>query len=230
MKPGSEAPDRERRYYRWFYEHIFSHCYDPGVRLFLSHFGGEGYFRKEMMSTAVFSGNCRVLDLCCGTGSLTMTIRQETGPLAQIIGVDESISQIEKAIKKNTFRNISFILGDASATCLPSDYFDIVFIGHALHEMSRSMILAVLGEAKRMMRNDGQLILLEFNRPAGLRRRWWLGFWLGSWIPYPLNFERRTLKDMFEYGVDGEVREAGFRDISKLVKFEGTMQVITAYK
>jgi ubiquinone/menaquinone biosynthesis C-methylase UbiE len=61
----NEKPGRELRYYRWYYEH---------------HFGGEDFFRKEMLSTIMFSEGERVLDLCCGTGGLTLAVRQKAGP------------------------------------------------------------------------------------------------------------------------------------------------------
>jgi hypothetical protein len=44
-----ETHGRELRYYRWYYKHIFSRCYDPGIIFFLSHFGGENYFVCQSM-------------------------------------------------------------------------------------------------------------------------------------------------------------------------------------
>ncbi len=230
MKTESEVHSKERRYYWWFYEHIISCWYDPGVRFFLRHFGGEDHFRQELLSTIDFSSGDRILDLCCGTGGVTQSIIKKVGAPVQITGVDRSVVQITKAIKKNIYSNVSFTLGDAISTGLPSGYFNKVFIGHALHEMPRRIRLAVLYEVKRVVQNDGQLIVFEFNRPPALKRRLWLGFWLLSWMPYPINFEIRTMKDMLGYGVDNEMREAGFHNVHKLIKFDGTMQVVIAQK
>lgn len=219
-----------RKYYSWFYELIYSRLYDFGVGLFLRHFGGEVYFRKELMNGINFDGNGKILDLCCGTGGVTLAMLQEQGTTTRIIGLDRSSAQITRAIRKNALKSVSFIVSEASATGLPSGYFDKIFIGHALHEMPVGIRLAVLNEAKRLLHDDGQLILFEFNKPSSLVRRMWLGFWLGSWIPYPINFEKSTMIDMLERGLDNEVQGVGFRDIHKVTKFNDTIQIVTASK
>ncbi|MFC1846009.1 class I SAM-dependent methyltransferase [Chloroflexota bacterium] len=227
---GCAVQNKESKFYRWFYKRIFSRWYDSGVRFFLGHFGGEDGFRQELLRTIFFSSDDRILDLCYGTGGVTQSIIKRAGTLTRIIGVDRSVVQITNAIKKNTASNVSFVLSCASATGLLSGYFDKVFIGHALHEMPRRIRLAVINEAKRIIRNEGQVIIFEFNKPSSLKRRLWLGFWLLSWIPYPINFEKRTIQDMLEHGVDDEVRECGFRNVHKIIKFNGTMQIVTANK
>ena len=91
----------------------------------------------------------------------------------------------------------------------------------------RETRVAVLREARRVVRHEGRVTVLELDDPPGRLRRIFLGLWLGYWLPYPLNFENPTRRDMVKRGVDTELAEAGFRDIRKVSKYHGTMQVVS---
>lgn len=80
------------------------------------------------------------------------------------------------------------------------------------------------------MRDGARLIVLELDNPSRLGRRLLLGLWLGYWLPWPINFENRTRRDMLRHGVANEVQETGFRNVCKLSKFQETMQVVMAEK
>lgn len=221
---------RERKWYKWFYDNIHSRQYDLLIKWFLWLFGGERRFRAEMMEPVQFSPKDRILDLCCGTGSSTFVVREKAGDEAEIVGTDLSSGQIRIAKRKNRFRNVRFIEADATGTGLERDYFDKVVIAHALHEMPRGIRLEVLSEARRVMRDGARLIVLELDNPSRLGRRLLLGLWLGYWLPWPINFENRTRRDMLRHGVANEVQETGFRNVCKLSKFQETMQVVMAEK
>lgn len=221
---------QERKWYKWFYNNIHSRQYDLLIRWFLWPFGGEKKFREEMMRPVELSNDERILDLCCGTGSSTFVIREKAGEKAEIIGCDLSRGQIKRARKKNNFNNVRFIEADATSTGFEDGYFDKVFIAHALHEMPRKIRLKVLTEARRAMKEGGKLIIFELDNPDNLKRRLLLGLWLGYWVPWPINFENRTRRDMLRYGVTKEVRDKGFKNVQKISKFQGTMQVVIGEK
>jgi demethylmenaquinone methyltransferase/2-methoxy-6-polyprenyl-1,4-benzoquinol methylase len=221
---------KDRKWYKWFYDNIHSRQYDLLIRWFLWPWGGEKKFRQEMMEPVELFPNDRILDLCCGTGSSTFIIREKAGENAEIIGCDLSTGQIKRARKKNRFSNVRFIEADATNTGFGENYFDKVFIPHALHEMPRELRLKVLIEARRVLKVGGKLIIFELDNPDSPKRRLLLGLWLGYWLPYPLNFENRTRRDMLRYGVIDEVREVGFRNVQKISKFQRTMQVVIGEK
>lgn len=81
-----------------------------------------------------------------------------------------------------------------------------------------------------MLREKGKMIILELDDPENPKRRLFLGLWLGYWLPYPINFENPPRKDMLKHGVVNEVREAGFKAVQKISKFQGTMQVVIGEK
>lgn len=79
-----------------------------------------------------------------------------------------------------------------------------------------------------MLRPEGRVAVLELDAPPSRLRRILLGAWLLYWLPYPINFETPTRRDLLRHGLAREVREAGFADIHKVSKYRGCMQVVTA--
>ncbi|MFH1261488.1 MAG: class I SAM-dependent methyltransferase [Candidatus Micrarchaeota archaeon] len=119
--------------------------------------GGEDKVRQTLIDAVDLQERDRILDMCCGTGNTTFTMAQKVGNHSQIKAIDLSSGQIRIAKKKNLFSNIEFMVIDASDTCFTESYFDKVVIAHALHEMPRVTRLAVLKEAKRIIKDGGTL-------------------------------------------------------------------------
>ena len=146
--------------------------------------------------------------------------------------MDLSSGQIRIAKKNNHFGNISFVEGDATATGFEEGCFDRAFITHALHEMTREIRLQVLGEAKRILKDGGKVIVLELDSPKNFFVRMFIALWLGYWLPF--NFETPTRRDMLKHGVANEVEEAGFSNIRKISQFRsnyrGVFQVVEGQK
>jgi ubiquinone/menaquinone biosynthesis C-methylase UbiE len=220
----------DRKTYKWLYDNILCHQYDILLKWLLFPFGGEKKFRQEMMAPIKFLPKERILDICCGTGGSTFVIKEKVGEDAEIIGLDLSLGQIKVAKRKNRFGDVTFIVADATSIGFKSGHFDKVFIAHALHEMPREIRLKVLREVRRVLREKGKVIVLELDDPKNPKRRKLLSLWFGYWLPYPINFENSTRKDMLKHGVVNEVKEAGFRNVQKISKFQGTMQVVIGEK
>lgn len=106
-----------------------------------------------------------VLDVCCGTGDQAFHYVRK-GMTAT--GIDQNhsmISQAEKNRHKHTSSDISFL--SASATDLPFDdgHFDGASISLGLHEMNTVKQDAVVSEMKRVVKNGGTLIFIDFQVP-----------------------------------------------------------------
>ena len=69
----------------------------------------------------------KILDLGCGTGTLTTQLTNFAGTF---IGVDSSYDMIEKA--RSQFNNIEFIVGDALNLPFENE-FDVVFLDAVFH-------------------------------------------------------------------------------------------------
>lgn len=102
----------------------------------------------------------RVLDIGCGNGRLLFLLKGE-----KIIytGVDNSTGQIEEAKKK--FPEHNFLIADALSLPFGDASFDKVFAIALLHHMpSEALRQQVLGEARRVLKDQGILVLTVWDR------------------------------------------------------------------
>ena len=86
-----------------------------------------------------------------------------------------------------------------------------VLIALALHEMPRSIRLAVLREARRLCAPEGRVLAIEHGRPVTRGSRLLRGLWWFFWIPG--NPEVPTSRDLQEHGLDNEMRECSLKVI-----------------
>lgn len=225
--PG--LPEAEnKRAYKWFYDHIHSVWYDLLMKYCFLPAGGERKCRLKLLESIEFSPAERILDMCCGTGGATFTIAERAGDGTEIVGIDLSAGQIKRARERNRFGNIKFMEGNVVETGFEGGHFDKVFITHALHEMRRQERLSTLREARRILREGGQVIVLELDNPEGFLRRMLVGLWFFYWLPF--NFETPTRRDMLRCGLNNELREAGFRNVRKTRKYHGVFQIVEGEK
>ena len=105
-----------------------------------------------------------VLDVACGTGTL-LDLYQQTG--CRVFGIDASAAMLEVARGKLD-RDADLRLGDATRMPYADGRFDLVTIVLALHEMPAADRSAVLNEVKRVMKEDGRLLLID-SHPGPIR-------------------------------------------------------------
>ncbi|MGW2564694.1 class I SAM-dependent methyltransferase [Streptomyces sp. NPDC001537] len=97
-----------------------------------------------------------VLDLGCGTGSLSL-LASEQGH--HVTGVDGSPAMVGLARAKLAGRDAAFLVGDAAAPPVGEQRFDVVLVRHvlwALPEPGR-----VLRHWRELVRPGGRLVLVE---------------------------------------------------------------------
>jgi ubiquinone/menaquinone biosynthesis C-methylase UbiE len=204
--------------------------YDFYIKLQFWPYGGEEKFRHDMMKEIEFSSKDNILDMGCGTGGSTFAIRKNAGGKSKIIGIDLLQKRIIKANNKNEFGNVKFFIKDITNTAFDNIYFDKVFISYVLHEMMKTERLKVLLEAKRLLNENGKLIVMEEEEPKNLKTHFLLGLQFGNWWPSSIKFEYHTRRDMIKQGIVNEIKEVGFKHIKKNSKFNGLMQIIIAEK
>ncbi|MFF4506079.1 class I SAM-dependent methyltransferase [Streptomyces sp. NPDC001401] len=97
-----------------------------------------------------------VLDLGCGTGSLSL-LASEQGH--RVTGVDSSAPMVDLARAKLAGRDAAFLVGDAAAPPVGEQRFDVVLVRHllwALPDPGR-----VLRHWRELVRPGGRLVLVE---------------------------------------------------------------------
>jgi ubiquinone/menaquinone biosynthesis C-methylase UbiE len=214
--------------YKWWYDKIESRFYDVMIKWVSLPFGGEAAFRRAMIEPVSFLPAERILEMCCGTGGATYFIADKAPDGCEIIGMDLSEGQLRRAKKRRYSLPTRFIQGDVTNTSFESDSFDKVLITHAIHEMVRELRLKALGEARRVLKRGGQVIVLDLDNPPNAWLRVLVGLWFFYWLPG--NFETSTRRDMFRHGLSNEVKESGFANVRKYSACRGVFQTVTGTK
>ena len=118
--------------------------------------------------TPKFSGmkkGDRVLDVCCGTGDQVFYYAKE-GIIANGIDLNpKMIKAAEKRKKESGLTNVFFQIADAKKLPFQNNYFDFVSISLALHEKDRYSRNKIISEMKRVVKNKGFLIFIDFQVP-----------------------------------------------------------------
>ena len=146
---------------------IISSTYDLMDKVF---FGDGDSNPRNVLSDMIADEKCRVLDLCCGTAANGLSVAVNR-PQAAVIGVDRSKPMLRKARQKAAdlhIDNIKLLCRDASSTGLPDGSFDYITIGLVLHECDPAVCEAILSEAYRLLKKNGRLIVLDWDRPLSL--------------------------------------------------------------
>ncbi|MFE1176234.1 methyltransferase domain-containing protein [Streptomyces sp. NPDC058773] len=97
-----------------------------------------------------------VLDLGCGTGSLSL-LAAEQGH--RVLGVDRSAGMIERARGKLAGHDAAFLVGDAAEPPVGERRFDVVLVRHVLWALPDPA--AVLRHWAALLRPGGRLVLVE---------------------------------------------------------------------
>ena len=109
-----------------------------------------------------------ILDLGCSVGMSTFAL-QTTFPTAQLTGLDLSpyflaVAQLRSQQKTGTeSSNLTWLHALAEATGLPDAAFDLVSACLMFHELPGTAAIAILHEARRLLRPGGHLAIMDMN-------------------------------------------------------------------
>lgn len=136
-------------------------------------FREKGINPRKVIEDTIPDKKVRILDMCCGTLSNGLSIAKSK-PSCEILGIDRSPEMLREArrkIKKSSLQNISVLEADATDSKLEEKSFDYIIIGLVLHECSPELRVGILKEAHRLLKDDGKLIVLEWEREDGTFRK-----------------------------------------------------------
>ena len=123
---------------------------------------------RKALAGCIDQSDERILDVCTGTAANAIKIAK-LNPSSNIIGIDlskEMLHIAQKKIKKFSLNNISLYEMDATNTKYKDNTFDVIVISLILHETSQEVGRDILLEAKRILKPDGKLLVLEWEKPT----------------------------------------------------------------
>lgn len=110
-----------------------------------------------------------VLDLCCGTGDMTMALLQHRpagAGAAPVLAVDFSHQMLALGVKKFGSRNVIPIEADALHLPIPDASVDLVTSAFGFRNLANYQ--DGLAEIRRVLRPGGRFGILECNQPEGV--------------------------------------------------------------
>jgi demethylmenaquinone methyltransferase/2-methoxy-6-polyprenyl-1,4-benzoquinol methylase len=118
----------------------------------------------------------RVLDVCGGTGDLSLLAARRVGPSGRVLLYDINEAMIREGRSKRqrekgpAGRRIRYALGDAEKIACPDRSFDAAMVGFGIRNVTH-MALG-FAEMCRVLKPGGRMICLEFSQPTQPVFRW----------------------------------------------------------
>jgi len=149
-----------------------------------------------------------ILDLGCSVGMSTLALA-EIYPEAKITGLDLSpyFLAIADCNISKSLKNINLIHSAAEATGLPDQSFDLVSIFLVCHELPQTATLEILAEAKRLLRPQGHLAIMDMNPNSEI---------YAKMPPYILTLLKSTepyLDQYFSLDLEQAIAKSGFKNM-----------------
>ncbi len=124
--------------------------------------------RSIRIRTIKFAGikaGDKVLDVCCGTGDQAFYYAK-AGAIAYGIDLNPAMVEMaEKNKKKLGLNNVSFQVADAQNLPFEDNFFDHASVSFGLHEKERKARNKIISEMKRVIKERGNLIFIDFQIP-----------------------------------------------------------------
>jgi ubiquinone/menaquinone biosynthesis methyltransferase len=155
LRSTISTPEGKRRYVRQLFATIADR-YDF-ITGFLS-YGQDRRWKRRLIRLAGLQPSDRVLDLACGTGDILF----EAAPhVAQSVGLDLTHRMLVLARRRQV---LPCVTGDMLDLPFPAGAFTVVTTGYGLRNVPD--LDRALREIRRVLAPGGQLLSLDFNRPA----------------------------------------------------------------
>lgn len=187
----------------------------------------ETTFKQALVWQARVATGHRVLDLGCGTATLTLLIKQ-AHPDAQVTGLDGDPKALEIAREKVASSGLAITLDEGMAFKLPypDNSFDRVFSSLLFHHLTREDKERALKEVYRVLRSGGELHVADWGRASNVLMR--LAFFLVQLLD---GFKTTTdnvnglLPEFF-----GEAGLQGNQETARYTTMFGTLALYKAWK
>lgn len=124
--------------------------------------GQHSNIKKQAINKVPLKPNFKVLDICCGTGDITLYLFNLV-PNGNVIGIDFSEEMLKIAKNRAAGKNIQFINADALNLPFKDAEFDASFISFGLRNLVD--LKKGLQEMKRVTKAGGFVVNLDMGKP-----------------------------------------------------------------
>ena len=166
-------------------------------------FGREQALRQTTVELAGVKPGDYVLEVGCGTGTLTLAVKRQAGPTGKAFGIDVIPGMIEASRRKaaEAHEEITFQEGSVDNIPFSADQFDVVICSFMIFHMSQETRCNGISEIQRVLKPGGRLLLLDLVLP-------------------PQPFQRMIARKLLGFSAEDDLREmiplmeaSGFSDL-----------------
>lgn len=193
----------------------------PFYDTLLKRFMREDIFKGRLIDQAELKDSMRLLDLGCGTATLTMMVKQ-MHPQVEVIGLDgdAAIPEIAKRKIAHTGLNITLDLGMVYRLPYPENLFDRVISSMVMHHLSGENKRRTMREVRRVLKPEGEFHMVDFGVPTNACAR------LTSTVMR--NFE--DVNDNIQGRIISYIRSAGFSQVEEFGHSDTIFGTLAFYK
>jgi demethylmenaquinone methyltransferase/2-methoxy-6-polyprenyl-1,4-benzoquinol methylase len=152
-------------------------------------------WRKKAAKETVASLPKAVLDICCGTGDLSLSVSKLAGKDAKVTGLDFSRPMLDVAVKKaqKAGLDITFVTGDIAAIPFPDNSFDSMCIGFGFRNLTykNEKSAQYISEILRVLKPGGRFVIVESSQPAPNAK--FIRFFQQIYVKYIVSFLGRII-------------------------------------
>ncbi|MEM4345114.1 MAG: class I SAM-dependent methyltransferase, partial [Candidatus Nitrosocaldus sp.] len=154
-----------------FFKHTSS-TYDRVVKL--TTFGQDAVWKRVMLEL-VPAGDYTALDLACGTGILTMALRDKVSLVYGLDIIYDSLLIADSKAKNLNYSNVILLNAVAEFVPLKDGTVDVITASYLAKYCD---IEKVVMECKRLLRDNGIVIIHDFTYPKGTMRYLWHAYFM----------------------------------------------------
>lgn len=163
-------------------------------------FGYENRMGGDALKLMSLKGNEKVLDVGCGTGTLTVQIGRQLcrDKGGCIVGIDAAARMIQLARKKaQGLDQVQFDVAAAERLNYGDGVFDVAVSTFFFHHIDMELKVAAMNEMWRVLKNGGKAIVVDVDTPTTLFGK------ICAWSGYVL-FRQNEIKE----NIEGKLRQA----------------------
>lgn len=170
----------------------------------------EEIFKRRLVERADISDGQRVLDLGCGTGTLTVMVKQAY-PKADVTGLDGDPDVLEIAHLKagQAGLKITWDHGYAYDLTYPDRSFDVVVSSLVVHHLESSDKVRAFREVLRVLKPGARFHVVDFGKPFSPLTR----------LQAAVMKNLEEVADNFAGRIAPMLQEAGFESVSEAGNF-----------